>query len=170
MNCKNCQSTLQNDAKYCLHCGQSAANLNRPFLVVAKEMTHEILDVDGKLWLTLRTILTKPGKLTDEFNQGKRVKYTPPLRLYLVISIIFFIIFSKLYQVYDSSTLLTESMISYYSKAMFVIRVLWQGREAEETLDKIVPLWDWLFENYSGLLQADGEGYYDKEQKILKTE
>lgn len=121
MNCKNCQVILQDDAKFCRQCGQSAASLNRPFLDVGKEMAHELLDIDGRLWLTIRTMITKPGKLTDEFNQGKRVKYTPPLRLYLAISILFFIIFSKLYQVYDPNTLLTESMISYYSKAMFVL-------------------------------------------------
>ncbi|SFD67926.1 DUF3667 domain-containing protein [Pseudoalteromonas denitrificans] len=121
MNCKNCQVKLQNDAKYCLSCGQSAASLNRPFLDVVKEMTHELLDIDGKLWLTLRTMLTKPGTLTHEFNQGKRVKYTPPLRLYLAISILFFIVFSKIYQVFDPDILLTESMLSYYSKAMFVL-------------------------------------------------
>ncbi len=121
MNCKNCQTILQGDAKFCRQCGQSATSLNRPFLDVAKEMTHELLDIDGKLWLSLKALITKPGKLTHEFNQGKRVKYTPPLRLYLAISILFFIIFSKLYQVYDPGTLLTESMISYYSKAMFIL-------------------------------------------------
>jgi len=121
MNCKNCQTQLQDDTKFCSLCGQSAASLNRPFLDVAKEMSHELLDIDGKLWLTLRTMLAKPGKLTHEFNQGKRVKYTPPLRLYLAISILFFIVFSKVYQLFDPDVLLTESMLSYYSKAMFVL-------------------------------------------------
>ena len=121
MICKNCQAQLQSGAKFCLQCGQSTASLNRPFLDVMKDMSHELLDIDGRLWLTVRTMLTKPGKLTDEFNQGKRAKYTPPLRLYLAISILFFIVFSKIYQVYDPSNLLTESMLSYYSKAMFVL-------------------------------------------------
>lgn len=121
MNCKNCQTKLQNDAKFCSYCGQSAANLNRPFLDIAKEMIHELLDIDGKLWLTIRTMLTKPGTLTHEFNLGKRVKYTPPLRLYLAISILFFIVFSKVYQVFSPGVLLTDSMLSYYSKAMFVL-------------------------------------------------
>ena len=56
------------------------------------------------------------------------------------------------------------------SKAMFVIRVLWQGRETEDTLEMIDPLWEWLFTKYKGLLQADGEGYYNKSEQILKTE
>jgi len=84
-------------------------------------MLNELLDIDGRLWLTLRIMLKKPGQLTYEFNQGKRVKYTPPLRLYLVISILFFIIFSSIYQVYSPDGPLTDSMISYYSKAMFLL-------------------------------------------------
>jgi hypothetical protein len=121
MNCKNCQTKLQEGARYCLQCGQSGVNLHRPFVIVTKEMLHELLDIDGRLWLTLRTMLSKPGQLTLEFNQGKRVKYTPPLRLYLAISILFFIIFSSIYQVYEPDRAITDSMSSHYSKAMFVL-------------------------------------------------
>ncbi|MEW6996889.1 DUF3667 domain-containing protein [Colwelliaceae bacterium BS250] len=121
MNCKNCHTKLLENAHYCSKCGQSSACLNRPFLVVSKDMLNELLDIDGRLWLTLRIMLRKPGQLTYEFNQGKRVKYTPPLRLYLVISILFFIIFSSIYQVYAPDRPLTDSMISYYSKAMFLL-------------------------------------------------
>lgn len=121
MNCNNCQHDLKDNAQYCSSCGQSTTSLNRPFFMVSREWMHELLDIDGKLWLSLKTLLTKPGRLTQEFNQGKRVKYTPPLRLYLAISIIFFVVFSKIYQVYDPNLTLTESTISYYSKAMFIL-------------------------------------------------
>jgi hypothetical protein len=48
-----------------------------------------------------------------------------------------------------------------------VIRVLWQGREVEPTLEQLDPLWGWLFERAEGLLQADGEGYYDAEGDLV---
>lgn len=121
MKCKNCDTELIENAKYCPHCGQSSASLNKPFIAVSRDMTHELLDIDGRLWLTIRSLITKPGQLTDEFIQGKRVKYTPPLRLYLAISIVFFVIFSSVYQVYAPDRPLTDSMISYYSKAMFIL-------------------------------------------------
>lgn len=121
MNCKNCQTLLQQEANYCLKCGQSVTSLNRPFSEVVKDMAHETLDIDGRLWLTVRTMFTKPGQLTYEFNQGRQIKYTPPLRLYLVISIVFFIIFSKSYQYYDPSSAISDSMVNYYPKAMFVL-------------------------------------------------
>lgn len=56
------------------------------------------------------------------------------------------------------------------ANAMVVVRVLWQGRDSEPTLEKIAPLWQWLFSNREGLMQADGEGYYDASGLILAVE
>src|SRR5205823_6245487 len=53
--------------------------------------------------------------------------------------------------------------------AMVAVRVLWQGRDAEATLEKIDPLWKWLFANRRGLMQADGEGYYESTGLILSV-
>jgi hypothetical protein len=38
----------------------------------------------------------KPGKLTQEYVAGRRVAYLPPFRLYLILSIVFFLIASLL--------------------------------------------------------------------------
>jgi hypothetical protein len=42
-------------------------------------------------------LLFKPGFLTREFLAGKRVRYLPPLRLYLVLSVLFFVIFGSVH-------------------------------------------------------------------------
>ena len=54
------------------------------------------------------------------------------------------------------------------AKVMLVVRIIWKGSDAGDTLNIIAPLWGWLFENYHGLLQADGEGFYDGGHQILK--
>lgn len=55
--------------------------------------------------------------------------------------------------------------------AIVAVRVLWGDRGTEATLDKLEPLWGWLFENRNGLLQADDEGYYDaKRRQVLVLE
>jgi hypothetical protein len=54
------------------------------------------------------------------------------------------------------------------AKRIVVMRVLSQGRKAKQTFARLDPLWEWLFANRTGLLQADGEGYYDKVKLILK--
>lgn len=54
--------------------------------------------------------------------------------------------------------------------AIIALRVLFQGRNPEQTLEKLDPIWQWLFTNSSGLMQADDEGYYDKAGLILSVE
>jgi hypothetical protein len=42
------------------------------------------------LWQTLYILLVKPGKLTTEYFAEHRARYLPPVRLYLVLSVMFF--------------------------------------------------------------------------------
>ena len=55
------------------------------------------------------------------------------------------------------------------AKRIIAVRVLSQGRESEETLAAFDPLWEWLFSSRAGLLQADGEGFYDQSELILEV-
>ena len=57
----------------------------------------------------------------------------------------------------------------HQATVMLVVRIVWKGEDAGDTLNVIAPLWGWLFENYRGLLQADGEGFYDGEHQLLKV-
>jgi hypothetical protein len=88
--CKNCLAPLL--GRYCGNCGQ-AAGLHVPS---TKELLHELLEgvthSDSRLWRTLVCLWFKPGKLTLEFVAGRRISYLPPFRLYLVLSVIFFLI------------------------------------------------------------------------------
>ena len=54
------------------------------------EAFHEFAHVDGKLWQTLRVLVTKPGELTKQFLEGRRKRYISPVRLYLTCSLLFF--------------------------------------------------------------------------------
>jgi hypothetical protein len=54
------------------------------------------------------------------------------------------------------------------ARALVVIEAFWEGEDAESTLAKIDPLWDWLFANFAGLSQADSEGFYDQSGLILE--
>lgn len=56
------------------------------------------------------------------------------------------------------------------AKTILAVQVLWEDRDADATLDRLSPLWDWLFSNRTGLLRADGEGYYDTSGLILGVE
>jgi hypothetical protein len=87
--CRNCQTPL--DGEYCGNCGQRDLDLEQPIWTLATDVIKETFEVDGRAWLTIRTLVRHPGKLTSEFLAGRRRTYTPPLRLYLVTSIAFFV-------------------------------------------------------------------------------
>jgi uncharacterized membrane protein len=90
--CKNCEAALL--GRYCANCSQ-AADVHVP---TTMELAHELLEglthSDSRLWRTLTTLWFKPGKLTEEFVAGRRVSYLPPFRLYLVLSVVFFLLAS----------------------------------------------------------------------------
>jgi Protein of unknown function (DUF3667) len=90
--CKNCDAVLL--GRYCVNCSQ-AADVHVPSTM---ELMHELLEglthSDSRLWRTLVLLWFKPGKLTQEFVAGRRAAYLPPFRLYLILSILFFLIAS----------------------------------------------------------------------------
>lgn len=53
------------------------------------------------------------------------------------------------------------------AKAIVAVEATWKETDSEATLEKIDPLWRWLFERYAGLLQADNDGFYDRDGLIL---
>lgn len=88
--CKNCQATLEDT--YCANCGQRDINLERPIWGLIGDVVKEVFELDGRTAVTIKTLFRHPGKLTSEFLAGRRRTYTSPLRLYLVISISFFVL------------------------------------------------------------------------------
>ena len=87
--CLNC-GTLLTDA-FCAHCGQRAGDAHLSVRDIAHEAVAEHLGFDSKVARTLITLLRHPGRLTTEFLAGRRVRYVPPLRLYLSLSVLFFL-------------------------------------------------------------------------------
>lgn len=90
-NCLNCGTEVA--GKYCQNCGQENVN---PQTSVGHFITHFFNDVthfDGKFFKTLKDLLFKPGFLSKEFMEGRRMKYLDPVRMYLFTSFIFFLIF-----------------------------------------------------------------------------
>ena len=50
---------------------------------------------DGKFFTTLKYLLFRPGKLTCEYLQGRRVRLMKPLQLYLIVTLLYFIFFKS---------------------------------------------------------------------------
>jgi len=95
--CDNCGAAVA--GRYCASCGQRREapvhSLWHFTKVAAEDLTH----ADSRLWRTLGALLGRPGYLTREFLAGRRARYLPPVRLYLVLSVLFFLWASTFHQV-----------------------------------------------------------------------
>lgn len=90
--CANCTHPLTGN--YCSHCGQSAKDYKVPIYSLLLESLGDSFSFDNKLFHTLWFLIARPGFLTKEFILGRRVRYTPPFRLYLFLTFFaFFLLF-----------------------------------------------------------------------------
>lgn len=88
--CANCHTALAGE--YCSACGQRHEPHVHTVGHFVSEAFESISHADSRLWRTLAYLLGKPGFLTREFFDGRRVRYLPPFRLYLVVSVVFFLV------------------------------------------------------------------------------
>ncbi|WP_085297871.1 DUF3667 domain-containing protein [Cognaticolwellia mytili] len=87
--CENCHNDVT--GSFCSQCGQSVESTLKYFWTVILHLLDDIFSFDSRASRTLIPLMLKPGFLTNEYIAGRRVHYVPPLRLYLFISIIFFL-------------------------------------------------------------------------------
>lgn len=94
--CPNCQTILHAEANYCPTCGQENHDLKVPVGHLVYETVESITHFDTKLFTSLKTIITRPGGITKDFWAGKRVSHIHPVRLYIFISFVFFLLLTAL--------------------------------------------------------------------------
>lgn len=87
--CANCGTTVT--GHFCAHCGQKSEHPVHSLWHFISEATEDLTHADSRLWRTLGAVLFRPGFLTTEFLAGRRARYLPPIRLYLVVSVLFFL-------------------------------------------------------------------------------
>ncbi len=90
--CRNCGTAVSGE--YCGHCGQREGRADQRFLDALGDLLGDVLDFDSRFWRTFIYLLFRPGFLTAEFIAGRRARYLPPLRLYLVLSFVVFLALS----------------------------------------------------------------------------
>jgi hypothetical protein len=89
-HCENCGTELR--GPFCHHCGQHDIDFHRSFGHMFLDALENFFHFDAKLFRSIVILLFQPGKLTAEFNAGKRASQVPPFRLYLFVSVLFFFI------------------------------------------------------------------------------
>ncbi|MEI7662163.1 MAG: DUF3667 domain-containing protein [Bacteroidota bacterium] len=91
--CLNCSTYLGSHDLFCPHCGQKRIeHEDMSFSHLIGESFLDYFHFDSKFFRTIRPLLFRPGRLTMEFMNGKRKSYLEPFKLFLVISVIYFLL------------------------------------------------------------------------------
>lgn len=94
--CLNCNNPLRPEDNFCPNCGQENNIRKIPVHHLAIEAFEDFFHFDTKLWNTIKASFTRPGKITLDYLDGKRVRYVPPVKFYVFVSFIFFLLLGKL--------------------------------------------------------------------------
>jgi hypothetical protein len=89
-SCLNCGTTLS--GQYCGNCGQRARSRLISIWELVREAFGDLFELDSRLWQTLVPLVIRPGRLTRDYLLGRRARFMPPFRMYLVLSVVFFLV------------------------------------------------------------------------------
>src|SRR6266480_3464080 len=90
IHCENCSALLT--GRWCSQCGQAEIDYRRSFRHVIVDALDSFLNFESKFFATIGWLIARPWHLTNQFLAGRRVRYVHPLRLYLLVSILFFFV------------------------------------------------------------------------------
>ncbi len=93
-HCENCGVALT--GPYCAQCGQPAVDYHRSFASLLADAADAFFNFDARFFQSFGLLLFKPWRLTNEFVEGKRARHVHPLRVYLIASVIFFLVINFL--------------------------------------------------------------------------
>jgi len=88
--CANCGTPLQ--GPWCHQCGQLGEDFHRSASKLVMETIEGLFHFDGRLWQTLPSLVRAPGRLTRDYLDGHRAPQIPPLRLFLVVLLLVFVV------------------------------------------------------------------------------
>jgi len=89
--CLNCGHPLDISDRYCPYCSQVNSTKKLSLKDFFEEFFASFISYDSKLLKTLGALLLRPGKITREYIDGKRMAYTNPFRFLLSLAIIYFL-------------------------------------------------------------------------------
>lgn len=91
--CPNCGRQMGAGDQFCPSCGQKhIGEEEMSFRHLVGESFLDYFHFDSKFFRTLLPLIFRPGFLTMEFMKGKRRSYVEPFKLFLVVSVIYFLL------------------------------------------------------------------------------
>jgi len=86
--CLNCEESLSGE-NFCPNCGQLNNERKPNVFELFFEMMSNLFAFDSKFYRSVGPLLFKPGSLSVAFIDGKRQQFMLPIRMFIVITILF---------------------------------------------------------------------------------
>ena len=89
-DCLNCGTLLQ--GRFCFNCGQENLEVKESFGHMMNHAVSDYFHFDHQFFHTLKPLFFKPGFLTNEYMAGRRAQYLHPVKMYIFISLVYFLL------------------------------------------------------------------------------
>ena len=89
-DCLNCGAIL--NGRFCYNCGQENLQMKESFSHMMNHAISDYFHFDDQFFHTMRPLFLKPGFLTNQYMSGHRAGYLHPVKMYIFISLVFFVV------------------------------------------------------------------------------
>jgi hypothetical protein len=89
-DCLNCGTILE--GKFCPNCGQENLQMKESFGHMMNHAISDYFHFDDQFFSTMKPLFLKPGFLSNEYIAGRRIRYLHPVKMYIFISLVYFVL------------------------------------------------------------------------------
>lgn len=75
---------------YCHKCGNKNDNYRRSVWSLGVELFQNLTAFDGRMFRSLKSLILNPGRMSRDYSDGARAKWTSPIRFYIATSLLLF--------------------------------------------------------------------------------
>lgn len=97
--CPNCGSAAEKN--YCSQCGQATHLHDETFTALVVHFFAHYFHYESKFWQTVKTLCTKPGALAVAYRNKQRMRFVPPMSLYIFTVVGYFILSTLVLDIYS---------------------------------------------------------------------
>lgn len=87
--CENCGTPLLGE--HCYACGQPTRGMVRHFTTIVGDLVDTVFNFDSRTARSIVPLLFRPGRLTQEYFEGHRVRFVSPVRLFFFFCVAAFL-------------------------------------------------------------------------------
>lgn len=136
-SCLNCGKEVSEN--FCIFCGQK--NIEKGIFVrdLWNDFKNSIFGLDSPFWTTFSGLTTKPGKVSLEFINGKRKKYSKPIQ-YFLIALAFYFLIRSIFK-FDPVEYASAQASQNQDRVIMYPRMVKVNHWMSRNVNFILPIW-----------------------------